>query len=103
MEHWELFFRLVNVVGCLFALWILGQDFRKYRKSWNVKTQDHWLALVAWVIVGFSGAIEAISRGISVGPTTPIKWLAVAVTLRALLRKGEVVAERKQAPWKKED
>lgn len=100
---WEVAIRLLNVVGCVFAFWILGLDARKYRKSWNIKTQDHWLALSAWVLVGLVGALEAIARGVSIGPTSPVKMLAVALTLRALLRKGEVTAVRKQAPWKKEE
>lgn len=101
--YWELLLRILNATGCLFALWILGLDAYRYRKTWNIKTQDHWLALVVWVVVGMSGAIEALMRGLSVGPTTVLKLLAVAITLRALLRKGEVVAERKQSPWRKED
>lgn len=99
---WELAFRCLNAVGCLVALWILFQDWRHFRPSWNIKTQDHWLALVMWTLVGLTGAIEAMSRGLDIGPTAPAKMLAVAVTLRALLRKGNVEASRKQAPWKKE-
>ena len=100
---WELALRAVNIAGCLFALWILGLDAYRLRQNWNLKTQDHWLALAMWVLVGFTGAVEGLLRGIDIGPTTMLKLLAVALTLRALLRKGEVTATRNQAPWKKED
>lgn len=103
MWEWETIPRALALVGCAFALWILALDGYRFRKTMNIKTQDHWLALSVWVFIGGLGAVEAITRGLSIGPTGVLKLLAVALTLRALLRTGEVVAERKQAPWKREE
>lgn len=98
----ELTLRVVNAAGCVLALWILADGARRQRGTWNVKTQDHWLALFGWVFLGFIGAIEAISRGLAVGPTSVGKLLVVAITLRAILRSGNVAATRPQVPWKKD-
>lgn len=103
MFDWELALRLLNASLCVLALWILGVGAFRKRGTWNVKTTDHWQALFGWVFLGLCGAIEAVARGISVGPSSILKLLVVAITLRALFRAGEVRAERGNLPWKKEE
>ncbi len=90
---WVVFIRTFNAVGCLTALiFLLRAAFHQW-KSWNFKTQQHWLALVGWVSLGLEGTIETYFLNIPAGPRTVLTTLVVAWTARALLINDDLNAK----------
>lgn len=102
MLEWENILRVANSTGCLIALWLLAITARNQYKSWSDKTQDHWWALFIWVFIGMEGAVESLILQTTPGPRIILQTLAVALTLRALTREGELRANSEK-PWKKEE
>jgi hypothetical protein len=103
MLEYHVLLRVITALGCLFALWILGVGAFRQSSEWNGKTIDVWTAFFGWVFLGFVGAVEALYRGLSAGPSSILKLLVVAITIRALLRYGSVKTDNRGKPWKKDN
>lgn len=92
MEDLWLYLRIFCFLGCTYSLFILATSRFRQWDEWTVKTQDHWYALTGWVFACMYGVIELILQGNEGGSRLIVTSLVVALTLRALLRKGELKA-----------
>lgn len=88
VDEWHDWLRLANLVISFSCVYILGQRFSKSGADWNVKTKDYWFALVMWSVAGSALAIEGIFRDSSPGARLVFLFIASAVTLKGLLRRG---------------
>lgn len=66
-----------------------------------MKTRDHWWALTGWCFASMYGTIELMLSKVEGGSRQIVISLVVALTLRALLRSGELRAHA-SFPGKKE-
>lgn len=87
---WWLLLRYVDVLGCAACGLILTTSRFRYWGEWNVKTRDYWWALCGWTFFGAFDAIENVIRNDPAGSSLIIRSLVIALTLRALLRVGDV-------------
>lgn len=92
MDGWDLL-RIACVIGCCFCGLLLSSARFKQWNEWTTKTQDHWWALGGWVFVGAYGTVENIIQGNPGGSRLIVLALVIALTLRALLRPGELRAQ----------
>ncbi len=85
--------RLVAIALCAVCGVLLSTARFRQWDNWNAKTQDHWWALCGWVFLGAYDTIENIVQNNAVGSRLVVLLLVAAVTLRALLRSGDLTAK----------
>lgn len=91
MDLW-LVLRIVCLIGCLASLYLLSTSRFRQWAEWTPKTKDHWWALTGWTFVGVYGIIEQLAQKNEGGSRLIVLTLVVLLTLRALLRSGELKA-----------
>jgi hypothetical protein len=84
--------RIFCIGGCALSLLLLSTARFRQWDDWSVKTQDHWWALAGWCFVGIYGTVELLVSEVQGGSRLIVSALVVALTLRALLRTGELKA-----------
>lgn len=84
--------RIFCFLGCAYSLLLLSTARFRQWKDWTVKTRDHWWALTGWVFACMYGVIELLTRNVDGGSRLIVTSLVVALTLRALIRSGELKA-----------
>lgn len=87
-----LLLRIFCIVGCTYSLFLLSTARFRQWSDWTVKTKDHWWALTGWCFASIYGTIELLLSGVDGGSRQIVISLVVALTLRALLRSGELRA-----------
>ena len=87
-----LLLRIFCFVGCAFSLFLLSTARFRQWDEWTIKTKDHWYALTGWVFTCMYGVVELLLNNVEGGSRLIITSLVVALTLRALLRSGELKA-----------
>lgn len=87
-----LFLRIFCILGCAWSLLLLSTARYRQWQSWNVKTRDHWWALTGWCFASIYGTVELLTNNVDGGSRQIVISLVVALTLRALLRSGELKA-----------
>jgi hypothetical protein len=90
---WAVLIRVVNTLGSLFALVFLLKAAYQQWPSWNLKTQQHWWALIGWVGLCVEGSLESYFLDVPVGPRTVLTTLVIAWTLRAILIDDDLYAK----------
>jgi hypothetical protein len=90
---WEVLFRGLNMLGSVFALVLLLKTAYEQWSDWNVKTQQHWWALLGWVGLCAEGSIESYILNVSIAPRTILTTLVLAWTIRAILIDDTLHAE----------
>lgn len=100
---WWMVMRIACLVGCTVCGLLLSTAKFHQWDEWSPKTQDHWWALAGWTFVGFYGTIENMIQHNRGGSRLIVLTLVIALTLRALLRSGElraqsVIESRKKDP-----
>lgn len=91
MDGW-LLLRLACIVACAVCGILLSSARFRQWPEWTQKTRDHWWALAGWTFFGAYGSIESIVQGNPGGSRIIVLTLICALTLRALLRSGELRA-----------
>lgn len=97
---WVIVIRSINALGALFCLFLMLRSANRQWKQWNIKTQQHWWALMGWVALCFEASVETIFVHIAAGPRTVFTTLAVAWTIRALMIDDVV---HSASPFKRKD
>lgn len=87
-----LLLRIFCFLGCAYSLLLLSTARFRQWNDWTVKTKDHWWALTGWVFACGYGVIELLVKEVDGGSRLIVTSLVVALTLRALLRSGELRA-----------
>lgn len=87
------YLRIVNSAVAIVCLVLLALAFKKQRKTWNTKTHDHWWALSGWVFLAAYAAIENLVLDNPGGSRVLVQSLVIALTVRALLRRGNITAK----------
>ena len=96
---WETFVRIANLIGSVFALWLLASTRYRQWNTWNYRTRVHWMALVGWVFLGFEATLESLIFNTDPGPRTILTSLVIAWTVRALLIE-QPLESNANLPWK---
>lgn len=87
-----LLLRIFCFIGSAYSLFLLSTARFRQWKGWTVKTKDHWYALTGWVFACMYGVVELLLKDVDGGSRLIVTSLVVALTLRALLRSGELRA-----------
>ena len=91
-EEFWLLLRIFCIIGCAWSLLLLSTARFRQWSEWSVKTKDHWWALTGWCFASIYGTVELLTNNVDGGSRQIIITLVVALTLRALLRSGELKA-----------
>lgn len=87
-----LILRMFCIAGCGYSMLLLATARFRQWNDWSVKTKDHWWALTGWCFASMYGTIELLLMRVDGGSRQIVITLVVALTLRALLRSGELKA-----------
>lgn len=87
---WVLLARVIAIALCALCGVFLSTSRYRQWSTWSPKTQDHWWALCGWTFLGAYDTLENLVRDEPAGGRLVVLYLVAALTLRALLRSGEV-------------
>ena len=91
MPWWDAL-RNLCILGCVVnGLLLSTARFRQW-DEWSDKTREHWWALSGWVFFGAYASIESLVTHVPGGSRIIVLLLIIALTLRALLRDGQLHA-----------
>lgn len=87
--------RVINIIGCGYALWLLIQSWHANKGDWSQKTRDYWFVMAIAMVLGAEAAIENLIQNNPAGfrlGLTIVMWL---LCIKAIKSGDEVVVKKR--------
>lgn len=87
MNDWHDYWRLLNLVICLHALWGLVRVWKMRDAPWNKRDTDAWYVLCLWTFTGLVSSIEGVAQDGELGVRVVLVSIGALVTHRLVFKK----------------